>query len=356
VYETQTEKVIIDRMLASITDDTDKKEGSATYKFIAPGAVEITQLYVELDNTVKKLDINNLSGEELTLRVYQRTGVIRKGATYSTKYLNVLGTGDISIGDLFQTESRIQFVATENKSIVGAGTVNIKAVVPSSSGNVPANTIVFIPVSIDGIISVTNPEPTSEGYDEESDESLLERYYERLATPATSGNKAHYINWAKEVAGVGDAKVISRWNGDNTVKVIIINVDKITASIELVDAVQEYIDPGATGDGDGEAPIGAKCTVVSAVAKILNVSFVAVKDPAYPDEQILANVEKKISEYYKSIAFKDGITSVSYALVGNAILNSIGILDYSNLIVNGGTANIPLETNEVPVSGVVTIA
>ena len=58
----------------------------------------------------------------------------------------------------------------------------------------------------------------SPGEEEESDESLRERYLLKAQAPATSGNPAHYVIWAREVPGVGDANVIPVWNGPGTVK------------------------------------------------------------------------------------------------------------------------------------------
>lgn len=354
MFENQTEEVIKQRMLDSINNDYDKREGSFIHDTVAPAALELEQAYQALDDVVDLMKIENLEGEALAQRVYERTGIQRKKATFATGTLDITGNGTINSGDLFSTENGIQFASTETKTINGSGTINIKAVVAGVSGNIPANQIKYMPVNISGITAVNNSTPTTGGYDEESDNELLQRYFERIRTPATSGNKAQYKNWAKEVTGVGDARVISLWNGDNTVKIIIIDSNKQPASNELVAAVQEYIDPGSTGLGDGVAPIGAKCTVVSATGKSINISFTAVKDPSYTDQQRQANVENNIKDYLKSIAFVD--STVSYAKIGALILDSPGILDYSNLSVNGGTANIEIGNEEVPVLGVVTIA
>lgn len=354
MYENQTEEVIKQRMLDSISNDYDKREGSLIHDTVAPAALELEQAYQALDDVVDLMKIENLEGEDLTQRVYERTGIQRKPATFAIGTLDITGNGTINTGDIFSTENGILFTSTETKTINNSGTINIKAIVAGSSGNIPANQIKYMPVNIPGITEVNNSSPTTGGYDEESDDELLQRYYERIQTPATSGNKAQYKNWAKEVTGVGDAKVIPLWNGDNTVKVIIIDSNKQPASSELISSVQNYIDPEASGLGDGVAPIGAKCTVVSAIGKTINITFTAVKDPAYTDQQRQTNVENNIKDYLKSIAFVD--STVSYAKIGALILASSGILDYSNLSVNGGTANIEIANDEVPVLGVVTIA
>ena len=65
-----------------------------------------------------------------------------------------------------------------------------------------------IPYNASGITAVQNITDFTGGYDAESDADLLERYLEKVSRPNVSGNKYHYIEWAKEVSGVGDVKVI----------------------------------------------------------------------------------------------------------------------------------------------------
>jgi uncharacterized phage protein gp47/JayE len=299
------------------------------------------------------MSIENLSGDELAQRVNERTGIGRKAATKAVGSVTVTGNGTINEGDLFETEDGIQFQATETKEIVNSGTVSIEALIAGVIGNVPANIITLFPVTLAGINTVTNPDPTYDGFEAESDADLLQRYYDRIRTPATSGNKNHYKNWAKEIPGVGDAKVFPLWNGDNTVKVIIINSERQPASAELVQQTQEYIDPGITGLGDGQAPIGAFCTVASALALDINVSFTVTLETGYTIEDVKVTVSANITEHLKEIAFVEDY--VKYSQIGAIILNSEGVLDYTDLLVNNGTQNINIPSDNVAVLGGVTI-
>jgi uncharacterized phage protein gp47/JayE len=312
------------------------------------------QYDVALDDIMKLLDVDNLTGDMLDKYVYQRKGIKRNPATHAIGQLTVTGNGTINQGDLFETSSGVQFIASETKEIAGVGTVNIKAVIAGTIGNVPAHQIMQMPITIPGITSVTNPQPTHDGYDQESDASLRERYYIAIRTPPTSGNIYHYRQWAKEVAGVGDVKVLPLERGDNTVEIVIIDQNKQPASQTLVDAVQQYIDPNSEGLGNGQAPIGAKCYVVSANGLPIDVQVSVTMDSSYTQEQVIANIENSISEYLKSIAFVQSY--VSYAAIGNAVYEAKGVLDYSNLAVNGGISNIPVGSKDVAVLGVVTIA
>lgn len=64
------------------------------------------------------------------------------------------------------------------------------------------------------------------GEDTEGDSSLLNRYYAKVRSPGTSGNRADYLIWALDIPGVGAAQVQPLWNGPGTVKVVIIGTDK----------------------------------------------------------------------------------------------------------------------------------
>ncbi|KLU64009.1 baseplate J-like protein [Desulfosporosinus acididurans] len=349
---------ILTRMQGNVSSDVDKSEGSLVYDALSPVSVEIANQESNLDAVAAKFDMSNLSGDELATRIYQRTGQPRNPATYATSTVTITGNGTVNVGDLVQTPGGIQFKSLVQQTISGSASINVQAVIAGSSGMVPANQITQFPVAIPGLVSVTNPNPTVDGFDAETDASLLQRYYDYIQNPSTGANTAYFSNTMKGYAGVGDVKVYPTWNGNNTIKLVIIDANKLPPSADLVTGAQSFMDPGVQGLGEGAAPFGAFTTVEGAAANTITVSFTAVKDTDYTDVQRLANVQESITAYLKSIAFV--ASAVSYAKIGGAILDSAGILDYSNLTVNGGTANISLSytasLTETPVLGAVTIA
>lgn len=344
---------ILKAMLDSISSRYDTREGSFIFDALAATAKQLKLIDRNIAQAQNKFITTNLTGDELTLRVKDITGIERKSATKATGIVTVTGTGTIYSGALFETAGGIQFKAIESKNITGSGTVKVEAVIPGANGNVASNTITQFPVTIAGITAVRNEDPTTGGFEEESDEDLIQRYYEKLQTPATSGNKISYLNWAKEVEGVGDAKVFPLWNGTNTVKVVIIDSNRQPATPALVDSVQGYIDPDSSGLGEGEAPIGAHCTVVSAAGLDVDVSVEITLKTNYVLSTVKENIRDSLIEFFKSIAFKENF--VSYALIGNAILNSEGVADYAFLTINGSTSNIPIGEEEVAVLGGLTV-
>lgn len=350
----KTFKDILSSMLSDVPNKYDKREGSFIYDAIAPSAKVAENIYKKIKEVKGKLDVDNLKGKDLDDFVRQRTGsVIRLPATKAIGKLQVTGNGQVKAGDIFETESGVQFESIENKEIQGTVEIGIQAIKAGPSGNVPAGQIRFMPVSLPGITLVNNENETKDGFEQESDDALRARYYERRRTPATSGNKFHYAAWAKEVAGVGGAKVFPLWQGNNTVKVVIIDAEKRPASEALVETVQEYIDPGSNGLGEGTAPMGSFTTIESAKALEIDISFDLVKDASVEEGVMIEDVKRNIAKYLQDIAFMKN--QVGYGNIGASILDSEGVEGYGNLLVNGGTSNVNIKQDEVAILGEVTI-
>ncbi|MEC0370893.1 baseplate J/gp47 family protein [Paenibacillus chibensis] len=344
---------IFKQLLADIGEQYDKTEGYLVYDLLKSVALALNTKAGRLDEIESLLDVENMTYPLLDIFVKQRKGIERNLATYSKGTLLVTGNGTINTGDLFETPSGVQFESKEKKSIVGTGQITVQARIAGPTGNVPAQMITQMPVTIPGITQVTNPEPTKDGYEEESDDSLRERYYIAVRTPPTSANTYHYLSWAKEISGVGAVKVFPLERGENTVEVVIIDQERKPASASLVAKVQEHIDPGSEGLGNGEAPIGAKCFVISASGLDINVTASVTKSSDLTDLEVLANIQLSIAEYLKGVAFISDY--VSYARIGEAILNSSGVEDYSGLLLNGAADNVAVGRKEVAVLGVVSI-
>lgn len=341
----ETAKEIHTRMLSHINNEYDKTEGSFIYDVTKAPAIEFETTQKEISKVQDKLDIEKLSGDELTRFVYQRTGIRRKLATKAVTTVIISGTegATIQVGDIVATDT-VNFVSLEEKTVGESGrmTVKVESEEYGNIGNVPVGSINRFPVSISGLVDVYNPAPVTNGYEEETDDELRQRYYDKLQRPGKSGNKYHYEEWAKEVVGVGGARVVPRFNGPLTMKVVIIDSNKQPASNELIDRVREHIDE--------EMPFGVEELLVKSADPLpISLSVSLTLDDGYTEEETIENIKKNVKEYLKNLAFKS--TFVSYAQIGGIIIDSEGVLDYQNLLVNGGAANIPIGNEEIAVMG-----
>lgn len=341
----EDEKIIHDRMLVNTSDEYDKSKGNFVYDITKPVAVEFAEQQKKIAKVQEKLDVEKLTGDELTRTVYQRTGISRKPATQATTTVIVSGTAGtlVKVGELVGTETILYTVIEEailNES--GFAHVRVQCTEFGQVGNVPANTIISFPASINGLVNVYNPEPVVDGYDEETDNDLRQRYYDRLQRPGKAGNKYHYREWALEVTGAGDAKVFPRYNGPLSVQVVVIDANKLPAPIELVEDVRAHI--------ENEMPFGVEdLFVMSAVAMVLNITAAITLMPGYTEALAINNIKKNITKHLKEIAFRTSF--VSYAKIGALIIESDGVLDYQELLINGSTANVVIPDDGVPVMG-----
>lgn len=346
------ESQIHDEMLASISNKQDKSTGSFIYDATKPMAIALGEIYDLTDAIEKKFSVSNLSGAELEQRIYEQTGLKRKDATKATGTLKVIGQGQITKGDLFHSTNGVYFAATNTVIIKGQSHIAIEATVLGAMGNMPANTIVEMGTTIQGITKVVNETSTVGGYEAESDQALLQRFFEKRRSPATSGNSAQYRIWAKEVLGVGDAKVIPLWSGDNTVKVVIADTNMQPANAQLIDRVQQHIDPSSKGLGEGMAPIGAKCTVASADGVTIKISF-SMQLNSGTKENATELINDAISRYFKSIAFTG--SKVYHAKIGATLLGIEQVLNIADLRINDKREDITLGEYQVPVIGGIVI-
>lgn len=319
-------------------------EGTFAGDVLAASAVEFEKAYAEMNLIVEAMFPQTSWGIYLN-HLAEDWGLQRRPATPATVTLVISGSAQtvVPAGALFATPDGINFITDKDVTLdtQGKGTVSASSQQTGATANVEAETITRIPVSIYGVSAVTNPETAHDGYDEEDDETLRKRLLDHLQKPAQSGNKNHYIEWAQSVAGVGTVKCLPLWNGNGTVKVIITNINGDIASDTLVKTTADYI--------ESMRPIGATVTVVSCTPLTINLTFKRVSGTADVE-----TIKKAVTNYLKETAFTQAY--VSYAQIGDTLLSTAtGLIDYSGLQVNGGTENITLTPEQLPVIGEVTI-
>lgn len=348
IYSNETFEVIIERMLARLPNDIDKREGSVAYDLLAPAAIELAMAYMEMDNVLNLGFIDTTYGEYVDRRAAEQ-GLTRKPAVKAKGKVTFSGPDDtfIAKGTRLSTDTPVYFITTADTTIVnGFATVAIEGEGGGVKENVDAGTITIVLGDISGVVSVTNDEPTTGGVDEESDEELIARYIERVSRPITSGNKYQYEAWAKEIAGISDARCHPLWNGPATVKVVVINNERRTPSQSIIDQAAAYI--------ESQRPVGAIVTVVGVTEVAIDITAELTLQAGANIDAVKANITDNVTQYFKKIAFVDNV--VRYSQIANAILDASGVIDYTNLRVNGGIGNIELGADAVPITGAVLVS
>lgn len=352
MYNDKSLNDIHDLMLANIGNEYRKRQGYFTYDLTRGVAFGVKSCWDLAYDVAKKLDIENLSGEELDLFISERTGLDRKQATKSKGEITIVqGNGSILKGDLFATEDGIQFVATESKEVHAGDVVKIESVMGGQVTNVGIDEITEMPVTLQGIYKITNNEACTGGYDKETDTDYRERYYIKLRAPVNGVNANQYVIWAEEIDGVGKARCVPIWNGINTVKVVLIGNDFKPASEDLVTRVQDYIDPNKNGDGSGAATIGAVTTVVAATQKNVDITIYGLKVSGALEETKKV-IKENIDRYIKTSAFNKDY--ISLAKIGLVIAETNNVEDYREIRLNGTHNSLQLQQDECGVLNEVT--
>ncbi|MEW9697936.1 baseplate J/gp47 family protein [Paenibacillus sp. SI8] len=350
MYETQTKATVLQRMLDATASDIDKRQGALTFDMLSPASIELALAYVELDNVLKFGFADTTYGNYLDMRCGE-LGVYRKQAVKATGSLSFTGPNGTVIPKGTQVStggnSPIYFVTFADATISGGLiTVTAEASVGGASGNVAAAKITLVTGNLNGIISVTNALAFAGGTDTESDADLLKRYIERVQKPATSGNANQYLAWAKEMPGVGDAKVYPIWAGNGTVKVVLLDTDKTAPDPSVVTDVAAHI--------NAVRPIGATVTVVGATEVAINVSAVLTLKAGATLAQAQIQILDGLTAYLKSLAFVDPV--VRYTKVANVIGDCAAVADYASLTINSGTANVTISDGNVAILGSVIVS
>ena len=343
MFDMETRKNILDRLKQYYTETAGDKvnlvEGGFAWDTLAANAKEFEKAYAEMALIIEASFPQTSWGDWLTKKAEEH-GIIRQEATKSSVVLTVTGQSGAIVkkGALFSTIDGKNFITIEDKQIEPTGKVDIKAQSQDTGikCNVDVGTITKIPVSIYGVSGVTNKNKAYDGFDEETDNELLERLLFKVRQPATSGNPYHYVQWATEVTGVGGVRVVRLWNGNGTVKVIITDANNNIASGDLIQKVQKHIEE--------QAPIGATVTVVSLEPVKINIELKVTNGTA--NKNVIKTV---VNDYFKQNVFN--ATYISYAVIGSIILQNsatTGVLDYTDLKINNNTENIPLTDEQMP--------
>lgn len=331
----QTYKEILQGMLDKVPGNVDKREGSIIYDALAPCAYFLMQQQFQLENYTDLVFADTAVGEYLDMAVADH-GMTRKAATAAVR--QVMTTGEVAVG----TKWGIHELTFEVTEPISGNLYNAECTTAGTVGNRYSGTL--SPISNVTGVTATLGDVIIAGTDEETDDALRARLYEKVRMPATSGNAYQYKQWALEVSGVGDAKVFPLDNGAGTVTVLVVDNDK-AINAALPDTVAAYIET--------VRPIGATVAVASPTAKPVNVSADVILDGSKTLEEVKTAFEEVCETFLEDTVFTS--YSVSYAKMGGLLLDIPGVEDYNGLTINSGSGNISIGSKEIPIKGTIIL-
>lgn len=348
-YEDITYEVLMQRMLDRVPDNMDKREGSIIYDALAPAAVELQLMYIELDTILKETFADTAQRDYLVRRAAER-GIEPYEATYATlKGIFTPSSLDVPIGSRFNCNDLNYVVISK----IQDGQYQLQCETLGVSGN--ANFGTLIPIDyIQGLETATLTELLIPGEDEEDVEDLRERYFASFDTKPYGGNKNDYIQKTNAIAGVGSTKVTPVWQGGGTVLLTILNSEFDKASSTLINTVQQTIDPTQDGTGLGVAPIGHVVTVQTVDEVPINVKATFGFDEGYSFNGLKTTIENVIKNYLLELRqnwANQNNSVVRISQIETRILQIEGIVDIQNTKINNSTSNLTLTEYQIPTFG-----
>lgn len=240
------------------------------------------------------------------------------------------------------------------------GTVCLQAETEGTEANTLSAGTDVIPVDdIDGLEAAYLGEIYVPGTDEEDDDAFRTRLREKMAGPAENGNRQHYKTWCESVDGVGRARIIPLFAGENTVRAVLYSSNGLPCPPEVVSAVQEYIDPitqnyeftdsdgnkYVCGDGFGEgvANLGAHFLATAAEELPVYVTFKATPAEGYTASECAVAATEAIKDYLQDLTLEteEGAqVIIRISVIGAMVSEMAQLLDYENLRINGAGSNI----------------
>lgn len=366
-FSGQTYQAILAEMLAQIPASYDKRDTAPIPTALGPAAYALEGFYLILNQVQQQAFIQTAVGQALDY-----LGTIAGLTRYPASAAVLLGVFNVAvpIGSRFSTvngDNSINFRAT-----AATDTPNQYQMTAETAGSIGNDyTGPILPIStIPGLTSAQLTEILVPGDDEETDDAFRARIITALNNRPFGGNIASYQSNILAIDGVGAVQVYPTWNGGGTVKCSILGADFLPASSQLVENVQNAIDPPAQGLGLGLAPIGAQVTIVAPTEVTVNVSATLTLAAGYSIGQVQAPIEAAISAYLLSVrqSWSTNTTSdtVTYAAdvylarVLAAIVGVTGVVNATNVRINGSATDLALTESgtvqQVPVIGTVTLS
>lgn len=363
-----TARSIEQNMMNNLPKDIDNVEGGFVWDLTYPTALEKSELMqYEFVRILQTMFHMWAEGKWLDMHAHD-AGLVRRAANYAYGYVTVTGEVGkiIPAGFIFSVpsdsgEPSIDFATLAEAKIPEEGVIDIavQAVEAGTNSNVTNDTITIMRSPTEGITHITNKNAITGGAAEEDDDTLRQRIDDALAGKGESyvGNNADYERWAKEVPGVGYAHTIpgDEYNGPNSVKVVVADVNGIPANEQILQNVYLHIFGTNRKDPARLAPTGVIDFAVVAPAPInIDYSFSLKLEETATIESVKSAFKSALSAYYEDIANDDSESDKAVKYVQAAAVlakNVVGVKDFKHFRMNGSLDNVSFQEDEYPVTG-----
>lgn len=352
MYENLTYEVILKRMLSNVPNNVDKREGSIIFDALSPCAIELANVYIELDEVLKTGFIGTSYGTYLDLLGVQY-GIKRNSATktiWISEFRNSEGVlMDIPIESRF-SEGDTNYTIIEK---ISEGIFKAECETYGEVGNL--SRLELIPIEyIENLATASLIEVLKYGENEESDENFKLRMSNHVLSKPFSGNRADYTRLLTEYGKVGGGKFERTTNEEENVKVYFLNEQFNIPSEQEVEELQNFLNPlDLNGEGVGKVGMDHKTLVCPANSEKLEIHIKLLINESYTIDEIEQNIVKVVENFIYNLRkeFQDTNTPivVKRTVLANTVLNIEGVDDVDEILINSTLSNYNCKEYGVPI-------
>lgn len=313
-------------------------------------STEFAAIYEKMDFYERQIYPNTAEGNYLKKHGAVR-GIVRKSSTCSTGFVSFtrkLPAPDPALipKDTLLTCSRASdalFKTTANYTIpanVAVGIVPVESIILGERGAVPAGHIDVLVAPVANIISVTNENPISGGFDTESDELFKKRVIDSYSKINNGVNLNFYEQFAKAQSDIWYAKASFNTKYENQIDLYVENYERTISDASIT----------ALSDDIGSArELGITVVVARPTCVPINVTIMLQIDNMANKEAYSTHVKSAIDRQIKDFSIGQPF---SPALIISKILPFEGIHDLS---ITSPASSISLMSDEICSPGTYTI-
>ena len=351
VFEDKTYKNLIAKCMSYAPEDIDTSEGSVMYDVAGPLCMLLAENFADLSLLNEQMKIPTMTGEYLRSKAEEYNVKINSATPWIYKFVyegaDVYVVNTCTVTNIADRKSR-QMLHRAKKQ-------NPDAVVSKGTAVIPVYPIQGLKLSEVGDV-FRYPK------DADTDEQIRSNLQKALAQPSENANVAQVKKWVEEFEYKDGAKpiksaivyacatydkktgLLSKDVPNNVL--IFLNVDENYNNDDVVNDIQEYIDPDRLGYGEGKGVIGTIYNVYSLVTIDISISA-----KLYVQSSIFSNVDvdeiksvilEKLNNYFDSLVDTSSGDYI-YIYLDNLkaeIQDIDGIDNCENLLLCGGSKNI----------------
>ena len=261
-----------------------------------------------------------------TVRIYGINGtLIKSGMT-------------VASNNCTYTITETKIVAYTSTGVVGYSDVNIVANTAGEIGNCGIGEINKFSENYAGLERVENLNNISNGANEESDIELRERRRKILSNPSVNYN----ANMIKKMIlnnfeNIKKLRIIPRWNGKGTAKIIGIGKLNIKLKDEELNEIKTYL--------DNEIITDAEFTIKTIKEKSINLTFEAVLNKEYNEESAIELTKNTLNQVFLDKLFEEN--RIYYAEIIDKLLKVKAFKKISNIDINNTKEDILLDNEDL---------